>query len=118
MKTASQVVETLFEAMRRKNLAEAPLATDIEYEGPMMAELRGSDKVSRFLGGYLNAVQDLQIVRQIAGDEYVATELSVDTVFAKFQMVYIARVRDERIIELRSYYDPRPFMQGMGGEDR
>lgn len=109
-----KVAEAFYAGVQSGDLSEAPLAADLRYEGPLIPELRGSDNVRRLLGGYLATVRKLEVVRHIADHDHVVTELAVQTAFADFPMLYVARIEDDLIVELRAFYDPRPFLEGMG----
>jgi len=114
--TSNVAAATAFlNAMKDRDLAQAPLAEDISYEGPLSGEpIRGRDHVSRFLGVYLPVINDVRLVRQIAEGDYVATVWQAETSFGQISLVYVFRVQAGEIIEIQAFYDPRGFLERMG----
>jgi hypothetical protein len=54
-------------AMKNKDLSQAPLAESVSYDGPLSGvPIRGRDHVCRFLGVYLPVINNVRLVRQIA----------------------------------------------------
>src|SRR5580700_5840276 len=103
------------DAMKVKDLSQAPLAENISYEGPLSGEpIRGRDQVSRFLGVYLPVVNDVRLVRQIAEGDYVATVWQAETSFGPISLVYVFRMEAGEIVEIQAFYDPRGFLERMG----
>ena len=103
------------EAMKNKDLSQAPLAESVSYEGPLSGEpIRGRDHVSRFLGVYLPVINDVLLVRQISEGDYVATVWQAETSFGPISLVYIFRIEAGKIVEIQAFYDPRGFLERMG----
>jgi len=102
-------------AMKVRDLSQAPLAENIFYEGPLSGEpIRGRDHVSRFLAVYLPVIDDVRLVRQIADGDYVATVWRADTSFGPISLVYVFRIEAGMIVEIQAFYDPRGFLERMG----
>jgi limonene-1,2-epoxide hydrolase len=102
-------------AMKNKDLSQAPLAESVYYEGPLSGEpIRGRDHVSRFLGVYLPVINDVRLGRHIAEGDYVATVWQADTTFGPISLVYVFRVEAGKIVEIQAFYDPRGFLERMG----
>ena len=102
-------------AMKNKDLSQAPLAENVSYEGPLSGEpIRGRDHVSRFLGVYLPVINDVRLVRQIAEGDYVATVWQAETSFGPISLVYVFRMEAGKIVEIQAFYDPRGFLERMG----
>jgi SnoaL-like domain len=109
------VATAFLNAMKVRDLSQAPLAEDIYYEGPLSGEpIRGRDQVSRFLGVYLPVIDDVSLVRQIAEGDYVATVWRADTSFGPISLVYVFRIDAGMIVEIQAFYDPRGFLERMG----
>jgi ketosteroid isomerase-like protein len=106
---------TFLNAMKHKDLSQAPLAEDVSYDGPLSGEvIRGRDHVSRFLAVYLPVINDVSVIRQIAEGDYVATVWRADTSFGPVSLVYIFRMEAGKIVEIQAFYDPRGFLERMG----
>ncbi len=104
-----------FDAMKNKDLSQAPLADNVSYDGPLSGEMiRGRDHVSRFLGVYLPVINGVRIVRQIAEGDLVATVWQADTSFGQISIVYVFRLEAAKIAEIEAFYDPRGFLERMG----
>jgi limonene-1,2-epoxide hydrolase len=116
MQSAMPAVEGFVQALRQRDLAGAALHEDVLYEGPLMGEpLRGRKNLVRFLGAYLQGLREVEVIRHIADGEFVASHLRIETMFASFPMVYIFHVESDQIVEVRAFYDPRAFLEGLGG---
>ena len=102
-------------AMKNKDLAQAPLAEKVSYEGPLSGEtIQGRDHVSRFLEVYLPVINDVRVVRQISEGDYVAMVWQAETSFGQISLVYIFRIEAAKIVEIQAFYDPRGFLERMG----
>jgi len=114
--TSNVAATTAFlDAMRCKDLSQAPLADNVCYHGPLSGEpIRGRGPVSRFLGVYLPVINDVRLIRQIADGDYVATVWQAETTFGLVSLVYVCRVEAGKIVEIQAFYDPRGFLERMG----
>jgi anti-anti-sigma factor len=109
------VTTAFLNAMKCKDLSEAPLADNIIYHGPLSGEsIHGRKHVTGFLSVYLPVINDLRIVRQIAEGDYVATVWEAETSFGLVSLVYVFCVKDGQIVEIQAFYDPRGFLERMG----
>jgi limonene-1,2-epoxide hydrolase len=107
--------DRFLEALKNKDLAQAPLAGSLSYESPLSGEtIRGRDHVIRFLGVYLPVIHDVRVLRHIADGDYVATIWQADTSFGQISLVYVLRIESGEIIEIQAFYDPRGFLERMG----
>jgi len=114
--TPNVIAATQFlQAMKDKNLSQAPLSESVSYNGPLSGEaIRGRSHVIRFLGTYLPIVNDVREVRHIADGDHVATVWQADTSFGEISLVYVFRMESGKIVEIQSFYDPRGFLERMG----
>ena len=114
--TPNVAVATAFlDAMKNKNLSQAPLADGLTYLSPLSGELiRGRSHVTRFLGTYLPVINDIQVIRHIAEGDYIVAVLQVHTTFGLLSLAYVLRVKDDKIAEIQAFYDPRGFLERMG----
>jgi hypothetical protein len=114
--TPNVVAATAFvNAMKAKDLSQAPLAEDVFYESPLSGEpVQGRDRVIRFLGVYLPVINDLRIKRNIAEGDYVVSILEVETSFGLLSLVYVLCLEAGQIAEIQAFYDPRAFLERMG----
>jgi limonene-1,2-epoxide hydrolase len=114
--TPNVAVATAFlNAMKDKDLSQAPLAENVCYVGPLSGEpIQGRHHVARFLGVYLPVINDVRLVRQIAEGDYVATVWQAETSFGQISLVYVFRVEAGKIEEIQAFYDPRGFLERMG----
>jgi hypothetical protein len=106
----------LLEAIKVKNLSQAPLAEKVSYTSPLSGEtIHGREHVTRFLAVYLPIINDVQVIRHIADDgDYVASIWKAETSFGPLSIVYVLRVEAGNIIDIQGYYDPRGFLERMG----
>ncbi|HYL36055.1 MAG TPA: nuclear transport factor 2 family protein [Bryobacteraceae bacterium] len=102
-------------AMKIKDLSQAPLAESISYNGPLCGEpIRGRDLVTRFLSVFLPVLKDVRVIRHIADGDYVATIWQADTSFGEVSLVYVLRLEAGKIAEIQAFYDPRGFLERLG----
>ena len=107
---AKNVVDRYNQALQKKdfNAARKLLADDLLFEGPIDRFERADDyvaAVSRLYG----MVKGVQHRATIAEDNQVAVFYVLDTPVAKAPVAEWYKVGDGRIIELRAYFDARPF---------
>ena len=105
-----RIVEAFLNALKNKDLSGAPIAEDLIFADPMMGEGQGADALKAFLSGFFPALSDVQIIRHVAEGEYVATYWEVDGLFNKISIFELFRVQNGKIVEFRSFYDPRPIV--------
>ena len=109
------VSHALLDAMRVKDLSKAPLAETVCYESPLTPEpLRGRAKVIKFLTAYGPMLTDLHPLRHFADGDEVASVWQAQTIFGVLSIVYLLRIEGGLITEIQAFYDPRPFLEGMG----
>jgi ketosteroid isomerase-like protein len=114
--TPNAATATAFlEAMKNKDLSQAPLADNVSYQGPLSGEpIRGRAHVARFLGVYLPVIKHVRLIRQITEGDYVAAVWQAETNFGVVSLVYVFRVEAGKIVEIEAFYDPRGFLERMG----
>jgi limonene-1,2-epoxide hydrolase len=105
-----KIVEAYLNALKNKDFAAAPISDDLYFEDPMMGEGKGAEAMRAFVSGFFPALDDLRILQHVSEGEYVVTRWEVEGVFGTIPVLEIFRIRDGKIIEFRSFYDPRPIM--------
>jgi limonene-1,2-epoxide hydrolase len=105
-----KIVETFLNALKKKDISDAPIADDLKFEEPMMGKGEGADALTAFVGGFFAALTDVRIIQHVCQGEYVVTEWEVDGIFGTIPILEKFRIRDGKIIEFRAFYDPRPIM--------
>jgi limonene-1,2-epoxide hydrolase len=105
-----RIVEAFLNALKNKDLSDAPIADDLVFADPLMGKGQGADALKAFLSGFFPALNDLRIIRHVAEGEYVATHWEVDGIFNTIPIFELFRVQNGRIVEFRAFYDPRPIM--------
>jgi len=109
------IATAFLDAMKNKDLSQAPLAENLSYLSPLSGGIvRGRKQVIGILGIYAPVLNDVQIVRHIAERDYVATVWKASTSFGPLSLVYVLRIEDFRISEIEAFYDPRGFLERMG----
>jgi hypothetical protein len=105
--------ESYLRGLREKDLRAVPFAPGVTIESPLTPKLTGVGPVVGFLTGLFPAIKDVRITRVIAEGEFVAMMFDLDTIFGVIPVVDCIRVADGLIQEMRPYYDPRPFTEGV-----
>lgn len=108
--TAKDVVDKYNRALEAKDFAEASrfLADDLRFEGPIDRFEKAADYVAaitRLYGMVKGVVHQATIVE---GNE-VAVFYLLDTPMAKAPVAEWYTVRNGKIVQLRAYFDARPF---------
>lgn len=111
----ASIAAAFMEAMKNKDLSQAPLASNVYYTGPLSGEpVRGREHVARFLQVYLPVIREIRLLHQIADGDHVATVWEADTSFGLVSLVYVFRMEGGEIVEIQAFYDPRGFLERMG----
>lgn len=105
-----KIVETFLNALKEKDISDAPIADDLQFEEPMMGKGEGADALASFLAGFFAALTDVRIIQHISEGDHVVTHWEVDGIFGTIPILEKFRIRDGKIIEFRAFYDPRPIM--------
>lgn len=105
-----RVVEAFLNALKNKDISDAPVADDLVFADPLMGEGQGADALKAFVSGFFPALNDVRIIRHVSEGEYVATQWEVVGFFDTVPIFELFRVRDGKIIEFRAFYDPRPIV--------
>lgn len=105
-----RVVEAFLNALKNKDISEAPVADDLLFSDPLMGEGRGAEALRAFVSGFFSALNDVRIIRHVAEGEYVATHWEVEGLFNTIPIFELFRVKDGEIVEFRAFYDPRPVI--------
>lgn len=105
-----KVVEAFLSAMREKDLSRAPLDDEMTFDNPISGKGAGAENFRAFMSGFLPAIHDVRIISHVCEGETVAVRWQADTVFGIIQIGEFFRVRDGKIVETFSYFDPRPII--------
>jgi limonene-1,2-epoxide hydrolase len=103
-------VEKYLNALQAKDLSNAPLADELEFEDSVAGKGRGAENLKAFLSGFLPAINAVKIIQHICENDMVVTHWEADTVFGIIPILEKFRVRDGKIIEAIRYFDPRPVL--------
>jgi limonene-1,2-epoxide hydrolase len=108
--TAAQVVDRYNRALAARDFAAARalLADSLRFEGPIDHFDRADDYIKAISGLY-GMVKSVEHQATIAEGVDVAVFYLLDTPVAKAPVAEWYRVRDGKIVELRAYFDARPF---------
>ena len=101
------------EHLRGSRHISAPFHPDVAFEGPLGPPVRGAPALKEFLSGLFPVINSVQIIRHIVDGEWCATVFNFDTTFGVIPIMDCFRVIDRQIVSARSYYDPRPVIEGM-----
>ena len=104
-----QVVEAFLNALKNKDLTDAPVAEDLYFEEPLSGSGKGVEALHAFISGFLPALSDVRILHHVADGEFVVTTWEADGVFGKILILEKFRVVDGKISEFYAFYDPRPI---------
>ncbi len=104
-----ETVERYLNALKTKDLSDAPLASDVSFEDPLTPKLNGKEAVLSFLSGFLPALNNVTIKQHISDGQYVATIWEADTSFGAIPIFECFRVMNGEIKEAKAFLDPRPI---------
>jgi len=116
MQSKIAAVEAYLDGLDKKDLSPAPLADRVKYQNPLSGvPIEGKHNVIRFLEQtFLPAHQKARVVRHIVQEDHIATLWEAETSFGVVTIFQLFCVEDELITELRSFYDPREYLESMG----
>lgn len=108
--SATNVVDRYSSALGARDFtaARALLADNLRFEGPIDRFDRADDYVKAITGLYA-MVKGIEHQATIREGENVAVFYVLDTPVAKAPVAEWYTVRDGKIIQLRTYFDARPF---------
>lgn len=108
--TATDVVEKYSRALAGRDFAAARslLADDLRFEGPIDRFDRADDYMKAISGLY-GMVKGVEHQATIAQGDDVAVFYLLDTPMAKAPVAEWYTVRDGKVVQLRAYFDARPF---------
>ena len=109
---AVAAVQAWFDAIRDKRLDDVPLAPKVVFQGPLGPELRGADAVRGFLRGLLPVVRGVRVLQHLSQGDYVGTRAELETIHGVVPVFDWFHVSNDRILEVRPFYDPRPLVEG------
>jgi ketosteroid isomerase-like protein len=114
--TAEQVVGRYNEAMGAGDFATARslLADDLRFVGPI-EEFRSADAYLESLAKLGQIVTGMQPQAVVASGDDVVTIYTLKTTVTDSPVAEWARVKDGKIVEIRVYFDARPFAAMFGG---
>jgi len=110
--TAKDVVDSYNRALASRDFAAARrlMADDLHFEGPIDKFQRADDYLKAITGLY-GMVKDVEHQATIGEGDEVAVFYLLDTPVAKAPVAEWYTVRGGKIVQLRAYFDARPFAQ-------
>jgi ketosteroid isomerase-like protein len=108
--TGANVVDSYSRALSARDFetARSLLADDLRFEGPIDTFDRADDYIDA-IKSLFGMVRGLEHQATIAEGDDVAVFYRLDTPVALAPVAEWYRVRDGKIVELRAYFDARPF---------
>jgi ketosteroid isomerase-like protein len=108
--TATDVVRQYSEALAARDFsaARALLADNLRFEGPIDQFDRADDYV-KAISGLFAMVKGIEPQAIVADGENVAVFYVLQTVVANAPVAEWYTVREGKIVQLRAYFDARPF---------
>src|SRR5690348_4517938 len=104
-----RVVETYIDAVRRNDPSDLPLHPEVVGEFPLNT-YRGAEAFIRALEPFSRVVKKIDVLNLVAEGEHCVAILNIDTVVGLIPFAEHIHVVDGRIVSVRGYYDPRPFL--------
>ena len=101
-----------FDALRKKDFSQLPLAADVVLESPISPRLSRAETVREFLEVWASVTQGVRVVDLVVEGNKAAVEFELETadgVIAGFECFEIA---SGRIKKLRPYFDSRTLLGG------
>lgn len=114
MPTNIEVVEKYLEGMRKHDMSETPFVSNVVFETPLGGTMQGKHNVIRFINAYSPMMNDVRVLRHISDGDHVATLWEAMTAFGTLTVFQMFHIEDGAIKELKSFYDPREFLESMG----
>jgi ketosteroid isomerase-like protein len=110
MMTAAAVVHRYTEALEARDFSAARtlLADDVRFEGPIDRFDRADDFIKTISGLY-GMVTGVEHQATVAEGENVAWFYVLNTPVANAPIAEWHTVRDGKIVQIRAYFDARPF---------
>ena len=105
-----KIVESFFDALRRKDLSSAPIADDLKFEEPIMGKGSGADALRAFVDGFYAALSDVRIIQHLEDGDFVVTHWEVDGLFGTIPILEKFYIKNGKIVEFQAFYDPRPVL--------
>ena len=115
LKTATDIVDRYNRALAARDFtaARSLLSDNLRFEGPIDRFERAEDYIKAITGLY-GMVKGVEHQATIADGENVAVFYLLDTPVAKAPVAEWYTVRDGKIVQLRAYFDARPFARPPG----
>jgi ketosteroid isomerase-like protein len=107
-----RVVKTYFDAVRNNDTGSLPLHKDVVFVGPLGTH-RGLAAFEKGLADFTQILKSINVVHLTADDDTCAAALEIDTIFGLIPFLEYFHVKDDKIISIRAYYDPRPVLDGL-----
>jgi ketosteroid isomerase-like protein len=110
--TAKDVVDSYNRALASRDFGAARrlMADDLQFEGPIEKFQRADDYLKAITGLY-GMVKGVEHQATIGEGDEVAVFYLLDTPVAKAPVAEWYTVRGGKIVQLRAYFDARPFAQ-------
>jgi glyoxylase I family protein len=106
-------VRSYFDGLRRKNIDDVPFATDVQFESPLSAPIRGAEPLKEFLRSVFPAITGVRVKQVLSEGEYAAARFELDTVYGVIPAFDWFHVVDGAIVAMRPFYDPRPMTSAL-----
>lgn len=110
------VVASYYERFGAKDESCVDLvAEDATFQGPA-AEAEGKEAIDELNAGFFPALDGVEVLHRSAAGDTVATQMRFDLSTPDgdsltVEMTEIDEVRDGRIVGMKTYYDPREFLE-------
>jgi limonene-1,2-epoxide hydrolase len=114
--TNAEIAETYLAAYRSKDPGRALLAPKVTLQYPLSPrKIVGREQVVEYMLSVLPGFEGVEIERHILDGDYVVTLWKALTVWGTMPACSVFRIAGGLIVEIRSFFDPRPILQRDGG---
>jgi hypothetical protein len=104
-----EIVERYLDAIRTKDLSQAPVDQNITFTDPLTPACAGRQAWAEFVSGMLPGINDVRVLQHIADGDHVATLWEADTAWGVIPIFEYFRISGGLIHEARAFLDPRPI---------
>ena len=106
-----RITEQYIDAVRRNDADALPLHPDVVAVFPLNS-YRGAEAYRKALEPFAKIVKSIDVQRLIIDCEHCVALLRIETVFGSIDSAEHIQVREDQIVFVRGYYDPRPIIEG------
>ncbi|MGH7856861.1 MAG: nuclear transport factor 2 family protein [Candidatus Binatia bacterium] len=107
MRTPIEIVDAFLAAVRNGDLTDAPVASDVTFEGPRGPRESGKDALGDRLSVFAGQRRELRIREHVVEGPYVVALVEADTGESLIPASVWFRLSGGLIKEIRAFYDPR-----------